>query len=373
MSINQQFIEKIVPRIKVMGFGGGGNNTIERIFRLKIPEVELIAVNTNRQDLDRSHANEKIWIGKDLTGGFGTGGNVDLGIRAAEESYKELIQKIKDTDLLFLTAGMGGGTGSGAIQIAARIAQSMDILTIALVTLPFSFEARRRLIVAADSTACLRPYTDTLVTIPNDRLLSICNTSTPLSDAFQKIDDLLIQTITGLKNVLSTGNLMGIDFSHIIRLMKSQGASIISTGKATGPDRLEKSIKKALQHPMLEEVPISEAAGLIVQFSGNTSLIEIEQGIELLSQSCSPQTEIIPVVNDTPQVIEDIEIFIIATGIKNVTLDNYIDNTPKVYKDKVNDELGQISEKIDIFQVNQDHIDDLAVPAYVRKGYNLKE
>lgn len=362
------------PRIKVIGLGGSGCNTITRLNQLDIPGIELIAINTNRQDLIKSCVNETLLIGEELTQGFGAGGDVAVGLKAAELSYKDLINYIDNTDILFLTAGMGGGTGSGAIQIAARIARSLNILTIAIVTLPFSFESGLRSQTAAESTACLRPFIDTLITIPNDHLLTICSQETTLTKALAQADDLLINTIMGIKNLLTANGLINIDFSHISRLMKIQGGSMISSGKASGVNRVDDSLRNALENPLIKEIPLSEAKGLIVQFSGNITLDEIEKGSQFLREHGHSDAEIIPVVNHTFKDDDELEVLILATGIETLSLDLPLINNTRVFDDLATTKQNKYAETIikeTIVADERNDLDELYVPAFIRKGYNL--
>lgn len=371
-------LQKSSPHIKVLGLGGAGCNTINRLSYLELPGVELIAANTDHQCLNANPAGHKILLGPALTRGLGSGGNPKTGEAAAEESYKELITAIQDCDLLFLTAGMGGGTGSGAIQIAARIAKSLNITNLSIVTVPFSFEAGRRQRNACEAIANLRPFTDTLITIPNDRLMSVASADTTLEAAFGMADDILLKGIQGITEMLGDPGLLAVDFSHVMRLVKKGGGTYISTGYGQGQGRAIQAIEAALSHPLLEEIQIKQAKGLIVKFSGNLSISELEEAMRYLKEHTSQETEIIPAVNPQERLENQIMVTILTTGI-GATAIEYVPAQIEIPSVKIKEEL-KIEESplpLDIsphsFESAEKDLDDLEVPAFIRRGYNQIE
>lgn len=364
------------PRIMVLGLGGAGCNTINRLTFLQIPEVELIAANTDQQCLNANPALHKILLGADLTKGLGAGGNPQIGKSAAEESYRELISTIKDCDLLFLTAGMGGGTGSGAIQIAARIAKSINIPTISIVTIPFNFEAGRRKINAHEAIANLQPFTDTLITIPNDRLLEIASLDTTLDAAFSMSDDILIKGIQGISEMLSSPGLLNVDFSHVVRMMKNKGGTYISLGYGSGEQRAIQAIDNALSHPLLEDIQIEQAQGIIIKFSGNLSISELDQAMKYLQNRTAPDIEIIPAVNTQERLEGQIMATMLVTGIGATAIEY-----PVVEITRVEEKMPEIANFLEesplsleipkySFDPAEKDMDDLEIPAFIRRGYN---
>jgi len=360
------------PRIKVLGLGGAGCNTISRLYALQLSGVELIAANTDRQCLHANPAANKILLGANLTRGLGSGGDPQTGQAAAEQSYRELIAAIRGCDLLFLTAGMGGGTGSGAIQIAARIAKSLDIPSMSFVTVPFSFEAGKRQQNAREAVARLQPYTDTLITIPNDRLLNLAGADATLQSAFGLSDDILIKGIQALSEMLGTPGLVDIDLSHVLRLIKNGGGTFISLGYGLGNSRAIQAIENALSHPLLEDIPINQAKGMIVKFSGAISVTEMQEAMRHLQSRTSPDTEILPALNSHERPDGQILVTMLATGIGATA----IEYTPLPVENPaaLPCELEPAALPMDFcahaFDPAEKDIDDLEVPAFIRRGYN---
>ncbi len=378
--INIQSItpSKSGPRIVVLGLGGAGCNTIARLCALRIPGVELIAANTDRQCLNANPAQNKILLGADLTRGLGSGGNPQTGQAAAEQSYHELISALRGCDLLFLTAGMGGGTGSGAIEIAARIAKSLDIPSMSFVTVPFTFEAGRRQQNAREAIARLRPFTDTLVTIPNDRLISLAGMDAPLQTAFGLSDDILIKGIQGLSEMLGTPGLLDVDFSHVLRLIKNGGGTFISIGSGKGEARAIHAIEAALSHPLLEDVPIQHAQGMIVKFSGSMTINEVQEAMRFLQSRTDPDAEIIPALDVQERNDDEVMVTLLATGIGATA----IEYAPEKVEIPAPDAAPQLDPQIaslpldfttHSFDPADKDMDDLEVPAFIRRGYNQLE
>jgi cell division protein FtsZ len=364
--------ESVSQKIKVLGLGGSGCNTISRLSALNLEGIELIAANTDFHSLSTCRADRSIRLGINTTNGQGTGGNLSIGRAAAEENFKDLIECIRDTDLLFLTTGMGGGTGSGAIEIVARIAASLDILTISIVTLPFSFEAEKRKSIAYEATINLQPFTNTLITIPNDRLLDLTAPNTPINAALGMADDILIKGIQGITGILNNHGLMNIDFSHISKLMKNGGGAYISIGYGQGNKRVVSAIQNALIHPLLEKTPIHQTHGIIIKITGDLKINEIDFAIAYLKEIAGEDTEILPVIEQREFSNGQVMVSVLLTGIGA---------TPLLYQAEYKRKPTELSEKDhDLVNIEKDLVystslndyeDELEVPAFLRKGYNL--
>jgi len=363
------------PRIKVLGLGGAGCNTIGRLASMHIPGVDLIAANTDRQCLDANPAQNKILLGAGLTRGMGSGGNPQTGQAAAEQSHRELIAALRNCDLLFLTAGMGGGTGSGAIQIAARIAKSLDVTSMSFVTLPFTFEAGRRQQNAREAIARLQPFTDTLVTIPNDRLISLAGAQATLETAFGLSDDILLKGIQGISEMLGAPGLLDVDVSHVLRLVNDGGGTYISLGYGQGESRAIHAIENALSHPLLEDIPLQQAKGLIVKFSGDLSITELEAAMRHLQCRTAPETEIIPALGSGERPDGQVMATLLATGIGATALE-YVPAPVETPAEPVGAQLAPEIESLPLdfaahsFDPAEKDMDDLEVPAFIRRGYN---
>ncbi len=364
--------KSISTKIKVLGLGGSGCNTVSRLSSLDLECVELIGANTDFHSLSTCKAGKVIQLGINTTNGQGAGGDLSTGKTAAEENYKDLIRCIQDSDLLFLTAGMGGGTGSGAIEIAARIAASLDILTISIVTLPFSFEAEKRKSIAYEATINLQPFTNTLITIPNDRIVKLAAPNTPIKTALGMADDILIKGIQGISEILSNHGLMNIDFSHISKLMKNEGGAYISIGYGQGNERVVSAIQNALIHPLLEKTPIHQARGIIIKLTGDLKINEIDFAITYLKEKVGEDTEILPVVEQRELSNGQVMVSVLLTGIGA---------TPIIYQDVYQHKPVEFVEENFISVKNEENLEhskslkdyenELEVPAFLRKGYNL--
>lgn len=305
------------PVLKVIGLGGGGSNAVNRMIELGLSGVDFIAANTDAQVLKTSLAPTKIQLGSKLTRGLGAGGNPEVGEAAAEESYRELNQALAGADMVFLTAGMGGGTGTGAISIAARVARSLGAVTVAVVTTPFMFEVGRRQVNAREGLARLRPYTDTLITIPNDRLLKVAPRDLPLEMAFRLADDVLRQGIQGISELITETGLINVDFSHIKNIMQSGGGSLLSIGIGQGERKAQKAIEHALNHPLLEAVNLQHANGILVNFTAGPDLTfsEVVDALNDLQEKTNNQAEIIPGVISDPRMGDRVQVIMILTGL----------------------------------------------------------
>jgi len=305
------------PMIKVIGLGGGGCNAINRMIELGLAGVEFIAANTDRQALQASLATVKVQLGPKLTRGLGAGGNPAIGEAAAEESYRELSNVLSGADMVFLTAGMGGGTGTGSIAIAARVARMLGAITVAIVSMPFSFEVGRRQQNARTGLSKLQPYTDTLITVPNDRLLQVAPRDLPLELAFRMADDVLRQGIQGISELVLQAGLINIDFSHIRRLMQRGGGSLLAIGVGEGEDKALKAVEKALHHPLLDDIPLENTTGIIANFTGGEDLTfqEVADALEYLQRKTNLQAEIIPGVVNNNQLCDRVQVILVLTGL----------------------------------------------------------
>lgn len=311
------------PVLKVLGLGGGGSNAITRMIELGLQGVEFIAANTDYQVLKDNPAPVKIQLGPQITRGLGAGGNPSIGRAAAEESARDIAAALTGADMVFLTAGMGGGTGTGAIPVAAQIARHLGSVTIAIVTTPFSFEMGRRQRNTNDGLALLRKHTDTLIAIPNDRLLYVASKSLPLEVAFRLADDVLRQAVQGISELITEPGMINVDFAHIRRLMKLGGGALMSIGHGQGNNKTHEAIEQALHHPLLESVAIDNAAGIIANFSGgpDLTLYEVQEALETLQSQASSQTEIVMGVINNDCMAGRVQVTLIITGLGAPTLE----------------------------------------------------
>ncbi len=305
------------PVIKVVGLGGGGSNAINRMIELGFTGVDFIACNTDAQALKSSLATTKIQLGPRVTRGLGAGGDPKIGEAAAEESYRELNAAMAGADMVFLTAGMGGGTGTGAIAIAARVARALGAVTVAVVTTPFMFEIGKRQVNAREGLAKLRPYTDTLITIPNDRLLKVAPRDLPLEMAFRLADDVLRQGIQGISELITETGVINVDFAHIRRVMQSGGGSLLSIGVGQGERKAQKAIDLALHHPLIETINLENASGIIVNFTAGPDLtfIEVVEALNELQEKTNNQAEIIPGVITDERMGDRVQVIMVITGL----------------------------------------------------------
>ncbi len=305
--------------IKVIGVGGGGNNAINSMVDSNLTSAEFISVNTDKQVLLLSKADKRIQIGESLTKGLGAGANPEIGERAAEESKDELTELIKGTDLLFIAAGMGGGTGTGAAPVIARIAKELGVLTVAVITKPFSFEGRKREENAKNGIINLRKYVDTLVVIPNDKLLQVLPGSTPFGDAFKVADDVLKQGISGIVNLIATPALINLDFADVSAIMRNQGLAHMGIGRAKGENKMIEAVRQAVSSPLLETT-IEGAKGVILNITGgkDMSLGEVSEAAKLVQGVIDYSANIIFGAAIDETFVDEVAVTIIATGFNTV-------------------------------------------------------
>lgn len=304
-----------MAKIKVVGVGGGGGNALNRMIDSDLENVEFIAINTDAQALYYNNAPHKINIGKAVTKGLGAGSNPEVGKRAAEESSEEIRAALEGCDMVFVTAGMGGGTGSGAAPVVAEIAKEMGALTVAIVTKPFTFEGKMRMKHAGQSLEVLRERVDTLIVIPNDKILNIIDKKTPLTDAFTIVDDVLRQGIQGISDLITVGGLINVDFADVKTIMENAGSALMGIGFGAGENRAVEAARAAIDSPLLE-LSIDGAQGIILNITGGNdlSMFEIDEAARVVTEYTSEDSHVIfgAVVNDA--YTGELKVTVIATG-----------------------------------------------------------
>ena len=364
---NNSYMMDGTALIKVIGVGGAGNNAINRMIESGIKGVEFIAVNTDRQALQISKASTRIQIGEKITRGLGAGANPDIGGQAAEESKSEIAEVLRGADMVFVTAGMGGGTGTGAAPIVAATAKELGILTIGVVTKPFTFEGKKRLNQAERGIANLKDKVDTLVVIPNDKLLQIIDRKTSIVEAFKMADDVLRQGVQGISDLISVPGLINLDFADVKTIMLNTGMAHMGVGRASGENRAEDAAKEAIQSPLLE-TSIEGARGVIINITGGNDLglQEANTAAELIQRSVDPEANIIFGVVTDESLGDEIQITVIATGfeknenISSIGVENLVNNT---WNKKIN--------SIPVTQeVKPEGQNDLDIPSFLRKKGN---
>lgn len=301
--------------IKVIGVGGGGNNAVNRMIEHGVEGVEFIAVNTDSQALDLSKAEVKLQIGEKLTRGLGAGANPEVGKKAAEESKEQIEEVLQGADMIFVTAGMGGGTGTGAAPTIAQIAKDLGALTVGVVTRPFTFEGRRRATQAISGIDTLKSCVDTLIVIPNDRLLEIVDKNTPMLEAFREADNVLRQGVQGISDLIAKPGLINVDFADVKTIMFDKGSALMGIGIATGENRATEAAKKAISSPLLE-TSIDGAHGILMNITGgaNLSLYEVQESADLVTSAADKEVNVIfgSVINESLK--DEIIVTVIATG-----------------------------------------------------------
>jgi len=304
-----------LPPIKVVGVGGGGCNAVNRMIKARIHGVQFVGINTDSQALMRCEAETRIRVGDRITRGLGVGGDPDRGRQAAEESRDEVKDALKGSDMVFITAGMGGGTGTGAAPIVAQVAKDAGALTVAIVTKPFSFEGARRRRHADQGVAQLREQVDTLIVIPNDRLLAVCDQKASVAEGFVLADDVLRQGIQGISEVITVPGDINLDFADVRRIMADAGPALMAVGRAAGENRAVEAAQAAIASPLLD-VSIHGARGVLfnVASSGNLGLHELNMAAQVIAEVVDPEAEIIFGTATDPDLGEDVKITLIAVG-----------------------------------------------------------
>ncbi len=301
--------------IRVIGAGGGGGNAVARMITEKVHGVEFITVNTDAQALYHNPAAKKITIGRGTTRGLGAGANPDIGKKAAEESLEEIKAALEGTDMLFITAGLGGGTGSGTVPVIADAARSMGILTVAVVTRPFSFEGFKRRKQSEEALENLRSKVDTLITIPNDKILSLIDKTTPLTEAFQVVDEVLKHAIEGISTLITVHGLINVDFADVKAIMQDAGTALMGIGYGTGDSRAAEAARAAVDSPLLE-TSISGAQGILFNITGGNdlSMYEVDEAARIITEAAAPEANVIfgAVIDDA--YTGQVKVTVIATG-----------------------------------------------------------
>lgn len=303
-------------RIRVVGVGGSGNNAVNYMVGAKVKGVEFIAINSDAQDLHHSQAKRKIHVGKNLTRGLGAGGNPDMGRRAAEETREEISNAIKGSDMIFVTCGMGGGTGTGAAPVVAKIARESGALTVGVVTKPFLFEGQERMRLALQGIEELKKEVDALITIPNDRLLAIVDKETTVRSAFEQCDNVLKQAVEGISDLITMPGIINVDFADIRSVMENAGSALMGVGVSTGEKRAEEAARAAINSPLLE-VSITGAKGVLFAIAGGDDLgmLEIQDAARVITESIDPQAKVIfGAIKDEKLKKNEIKVTVIATG-----------------------------------------------------------
>lgn len=364
--------------IKVIGVGGGGSNAVNRMIEHGVQGVEFIAVNTDAQALNLSKAEIKLQIGTKLTRGLGAGANPEVGKKAAEESREQIEEALKGADMVFVTAGMGGGTGTGAAPVIAQISKELGALTVGVVTRPFTFEGRKRSTQAASGIASFKENVDTLIVIPNDRLLEIVDKNTPMLEAFREADNVLRQGVQGISDLIAVPGLINLDFADVKTIMSNQGSALMGIGIATGENRAAEAAKKAISSPLLE-TSIDGAQGVLMNITGgmNLSLYEVQEAADIVATASDEEVNMIfgSVINENLK--DEIVVTVIATGFKETvgnkpiqaSRPSMIGNRPSVVPNR------NMARKEEPVQPEQPHLnnagqfsaeDTLDIPTFLR-------
>jgi cell division protein FtsZ len=358
------------PTLKVLGLGGGGGNAVDRMIELGIGGVDFIVANTDHQVLQRSKAPTTIQLGPKVTRGLGAGGNPTIGKSAAEESWREIASALAGADMVFLTAGMGGGTGTGSIPIATQIAKKCGAVAIAVVTTPFSFEMGRRQKNAVQGLDELRKHTNTLISIPNDRLLDIAPKNLPLDTAFRLADDVLRQAVQSITELITEPGLINVDFAHVRRLMKLGGGALMAIGQANGKDKALEAVKQALHHPLLDNISINHAAGMIANFTAGSdlTLVEVGNALSYLQEQSNPQAEIVMGTTVDERMDERVQVILIVTGLGASPLEDVLPGAEQKISTPQPQKLPMTeTNDSEIRRIPQVAAANLDIPAFMRR------
>jgi len=324
--------QSLGANIKVIGVGGGGGNAVQTMIEGGLSGVEFVVANTDRQALEYNKAQTKIQLGRELTKGLGAGANPEIGKRAAIESYNDIVGKLEGADMVFVTGGMGGGTGTGGAPIVAKIAKELGALTIGVVTRPFIFEGKKRKKHADLGVSELRENVDTLIVIPNQKLLAVSSEKTPLLETFKKADEVLLQAVKGISDLINIRGLINLDFADIRTVMANKGMAIMGTGVAKGENRAVEAASQAISSPLLENISIEGATGIIINVTGGPDLTlwEVNEASTLITEAAHEDAEVIFGAVINPDISEEVHVTVIATGFINES------------RDKVSDQLNRM-------------------------------
>ncbi len=368
--------------IKVIGVGGGGNNAVNRMIEHGVEGVEFIAVNTDAQALNLSEAEVKLQIGTKLTRGLGAGANPEVGKKAAEESREQIEEALRGADMVFVTAGMGGGTGTGAAPVIAQVAKDLGALTVGVVTRPFTFEGRKRQTQAIAGITAMKDSVDTLIVIPNDKLLEIVDKNTPMLEAFREADNVLRQGVQGISDLIAVPGLINLDFADVKTIMSNKGSALMGIGVSTGENRASEAAKKAISSPLLE-TSIDGAKGVLMNITGgsNLSLFEVQEAADIVASASDEDVNMIfgSVINDNLK--DEIIVTVIATGFTEEQLvtskptrgTGFGGTMPKREPTPVREEISRSREEIESFEDEQTQSqqtnqadDGLDIPTFLR-------
>ncbi len=353
-----------VANIKVVGVGGGGGNAVNRMIKAGLKGIDFITINTDAQALYHSEAATKINVGKATTRGLGAGSNPDLGRQAAEESIDEIKDSIEGSDMIFITCGLGGGTGTGGAPVIANVAKEMGILTVAVVTRPFSFEGQRRKTQADEGLENLKSKVDTLITIPNDRILSIIDKKTPLNDAFAVVDDVLRQGVQGIADLITVHGMINVDFADVKAVMENAGSALMGIGYGTGENRAAEAAKTAIESPLLE-LSIDGAKGVLFNITGGNdlSMFEVDEAAKVITEAADPEANIIfgAVINDS--YTGEVKITVVATGFDYKQNEATLGRARTSFRPATTDHSR---ENMPIKQTDN----ELDIPAFIRQKMN---
>jgi len=335
-----EIIKKQTAKIKVIGIGGGGNNSLSRMREIGIKGGELIAINTDAQDLLYANADSKILIGRELTQGLGAGSNPRIGHESAKESESEIKKKLVDADMVFITCGLGGGTGTGAAPVIASLAKKQGALTIGVVTMPFTVEGQKRIENAMDGLERMQSVVDTLIVIPNDKLLELAP-NLPLHTAFKIADEILTNAVKGTTELVTTSGLVNLDFADIKAVMVNGGVSLIGMGESDTEHRAQDAVRKAIENPLLD-VDISNAKGALVNIIGGAdmSLDECKEIIESVGNKLSPDAKMIWGAKISEDMAKSIRVLLIVTGVKSNQILGSGDSIETIKHREIEEELG---------------------------------
>jgi cell division protein FtsZ len=366
-------------RIKVVGIGGSGVNTVNRMIESGVRGVEFVAINTDAQSLHNSKASKKIHIGKNLTRGLGAGADPEVGLKAAEEDSEIVKESIKGADMVFVTCGFGGGTGSFASSVVASIAKEIGALTVGVVTKPFSFEGERRKRVSEEAGEMLHDKVDTLITIPNDRLLQIIDRKTSLLEAFGIVDDVLRQGIQSISDLITVHGLINVDFADVKTVMSNAGSALMGIGRGSGENRAVDAAKQAINSPLLE-LSINGAKGVIFNVTGGADLgmFEIDDAAKVITQAVHPEANIIFGAVIDPNINNELHITVIATGFAGVEKSPLESHTMSALDIEDDDDIFSVMKPSSSNDANtsrpssfdsdkEEDMDDLDIPAFIRK------
>lgn len=375
MDYNKQPQAETYARIKVVGVGGGGCNAVNRMIAEGIQGIEFIAVNTDSQALTQSLAQTRVRIGDKTTRGLGAGGDPEMGRKAAEESADDLYNVLKGSDMVFITAGMGGGTGTGASPIISQIAREVNALTIGVVTRPFTFEGSHRMQTAELGIQNLKNQADTLIVIPNDRLLQIVDKRSSLQDAFKVADDVLLQGIQGISELITVPGLINLDFADVRTIMSEGGAALMAVGRASGEDRARKAAEMAISSELLD-ITIDGARGILFNVSGGDSLtlMEVNEAAAIIKETAHPDVNFIFGAVINPELGDEIRLTVIATGFDSTSMRTRMQRTR--FTETMEKAAGAPSKKEnkenlvqrDFAKISSQlyNTDEVEIPAYLR-------